>query len=74
MKFLFFLLVVVIPAIVLAYLVSRIRKNLRGICRMCGCTDYDCRGCIERTGEPCGWANEAHTLCTACLNDAEEMP
>jgi hypothetical protein len=33
-------------------------------CRVCGCTDEDCSGCIERTGEPCGWA--AADLCTAC--------
>lgn len=42
---------------------------LRGRCRCCGCTDEDCRGCIERTGEPCGWADESRTLCTACLCD-----
>ena len=33
-------------------------------CRACGCTDDDCRGCIERTGQPCAWADE--DLCTAC--------
>ncbi|MBT7163463.1 MAG: hypothetical protein HN904_11830, partial [Victivallales bacterium] len=24
-------------------------------CRVCGCTDGDCQGCIERTGEACHW-------------------
>jgi hypothetical protein len=33
-------------------------------CRVCGCTDDDCSGCIERTGEPCSWAEPG--LCTAC--------
>jgi transcriptional regulator with XRE-family HTH domain len=34
------------------------------VCRVCGCTDSDCSGCIERTGEPCHWLEE--TLCSAC--------
>jgi hypothetical protein len=33
-------------------------------CRSCGCTDYDCRGCIAKTGAPCFWV--AHDLCSAC--------
>jgi hypothetical protein len=33
-----------------------------GQCRWCGCTDD--RGCTCG----CGWANAAHTLCTACVN------
>lgn len=33
-------------------------------CRVCGCTDDDCRGCIERTGKPCYWI--AANLCSAC--------
>jgi hypothetical protein len=38
-------------------------------CRVCGCTDDDCSGCIERTGKACSWArNEPDELpiCTAC--------
>jgi hypothetical protein len=35
-------------------------------CRACGCTDDDCRGCIERTGEPCHWV--AEDLCSACAD------
>lgn len=38
-----------------------------GICQICGCTDRDCAQCIERTGEPCGWANIECTICTACI-------
>lgn len=37
-----------------------------GICRICGCTDKDCRQCIEATGEPCSWADETHTICSRC--------
>lgn len=40
-----------------------------GLCRLCGCTDDDCSGCIERTGEPCAWADAEHTLCTACRDE-----
>lgn len=36
-------------------------------CRVCGCTDDDCRGCIERTGHPCHWVTE--DLCSACVPD-----
>lgn len=36
-----------------------------GTCRVCGCTDHDCRGCIERTGEPCHWVEA--DLCSACV-------
>lgn len=41
-------------------------------CRMCGCTDDDCSGCIERTGRPCSWADE--DLCTACLELLQGAP
>jgi hypothetical protein len=33
-------------------------------CRVCGCTDDDCRQCIEKTGSPCHWVEE--DLCSAC--------
>lgn len=33
-------------------------------CRVCGCTDDNCAGCIERTGTPCYWV--AKDLCSAC--------
>ena len=34
-------------------------------CRVCSCTDDDCSGCIERTGEPCEWIEP--DLCSACV-------
>lgn len=33
-------------------------------CKLCGCTDENCRVCIERTGEPCRWVSR--DLCSAC--------
>lgn len=39
-------------------------------CRACGCTDDDCSGCIERTGEPCSWV--AEDLCSACSSIVEK--
>jgi hypothetical protein len=39
------------------------------VCRVCGCTDEDCRQCIERTGRPCYWVDD--DLCSACA-DAED--
>jgi len=33
-------------------------------CRICGCTDGDCRQCIEKTGIPCHWVEDG--LCSAC--------
>lgn len=34
-------------------------------CRMCGCTNRDCRSCVEATGEPCEWVEA--DLCSACV-------
>jgi hypothetical protein len=33
-------------------------------CRVCGCTDEACSGCIEKTGSPCSWVE--WDLCSAC--------
>lgn len=35
-------------------------------CRICGCTDDDCSGCIGRTGARCHWV--AADLCSACVS------
>jgi hypothetical protein len=35
-----------------------------GTCRVCGCTDDNCRQCIEKTGGPCHWVED--DLCSAC--------
>jgi hypothetical protein len=41
-------------------------------CRVCGCTDLDCSGCIERTGRPCSWVSL--NLCSACADAAARPP
>lgn len=38
-------------------------------CRVCGCTDADCSGCIARTGAPCSWVER--DLCSACVGGQE---
>jgi protein gp37 len=38
--------------------------NTLRTCRVCGCTDDDCRQCIEKTGRPCHWVE--YDLCSAC--------
>jgi hypothetical protein len=38
-------------------------------CRSCGCTDNDCRQCIERTGQACHWVRD--DLCSACVQPVE---
>ncbi|MDP1931864.1 MAG: hypothetical protein Q8L60_10435 [Gammaproteobacteria bacterium] len=46
-----------------------VQPAVSGICRVCKCTENDCSGCIERTGQPCWWVNEDLTLCSACAPD-----
>jgi len=40
-------------------------------CRVCGCTETDCRPCIEATGVPCHWV--APNLCSACTPQAAPL-
>jgi ParB/RepB/Spo0J family partition protein len=39
-------------------------------CRVCGCTEDNCQGCIERTGAPCTWIEA--DLCSACVQPGAE--
>lgn len=39
-------------------------------CRVCGCTNSDCRQCIEKTGSPCSWVE--WDLCSACAEVPDE--
>ena len=41
---------------------SKLTKSFK--CMGCGCTDDDCRQCVDKTGEPCHWVRE--DLCSAC--------
>lgn len=36
-----------------------------GTCRVCGCTEDDCRQCVEKTGRTCYWVEPG--LCSACV-------
>ena len=45
-------------------------KGPKVSCRICGCTDDDCSGCVERTGVPCHWVE--YDLCSACASSGEE--
>ncbi len=45
---------------------ERVRLVMQ-VCRVCGCTDSDCRQCVERTGEPCHWVEP--DLCSACAKE-----
>jgi hypothetical protein len=36
-------------------------------CRVCGCTDYDCSQCVEKTGDACSWVEA--DLCSACVEE-----
>lgn len=49
--------------------VSEDGDNATAMCRVCGCTDLDCRQCVERTGAACHWVEA--DLCSACV-DAEK--
>lgn len=46
-----------------------------GVCRLCGCTEADCTGCVERSddGEPCTWTDATGTLCSACVGKAPDQ-
>lgn len=39
-------------------------------CIICGCTENDCRKCIELTGMPCWWHSEE--VCSACAEFVKE--
>jgi len=40
------------------------KEETKRKCRVCGCTEGDCRKCLEKTGMPCHWVEE--DLCSAC--------
>lgn len=43
-------------------------RDVQQVCRICGCTNDDCRQCIEKTGHPCYWVEP--DLCSACKGKA----
>jgi len=53
-----------------AFIVN-LRRQLPKSCRACGCTDDDCRQCVEATGHACSWVEgEDPPICSRCA--AEE--
>jgi hypothetical protein len=40
-------------------------------CRVCGCTERNCTGCVLRTGLRCSWVET--DLCSACTPEALEQ-
>jgi hypothetical protein len=50
-------------------MVAAVEKRTVGVCRVCGCTDDDCRQCIEKTGVPCHWVEP--DLCSACADEVK---
>lgn len=47
------------------------KLTLLGQCRVCGCSDLDCRQCVEKTGRACTWVED--DLCSACLPSFEAV-
>lgn len=39
-------------------------------CRVCGCTEFNCIQCVEKTGKPCTWIED--DLCSACATDGKK--
>lgn len=40
-------------------------------CISCGCSDWNCTQCIDKTGEPCYWAEQ--DLCSACAEKTSDV-
>lgn len=40
-------------------------------CRICGCTEDDCRQCIAATGSPCSWDDDDPDICTRCADEED---
>src|SRR5690606_22470939 len=55
---------------VVAYEIGQYVAEVMRTCRKCGCTEYDCSNCVERTGEPCHWVE--YDLCSACVKDKDD--
>lgn len=44
---------------------KKLKRKPVPTCRVCGCTDNNCSGCIRKTGQPCSWVRPG--LCSACV-------
>lgn len=55
-------------AVIELMLAAANRHAAKRKCRECGCTDEDCRQCLEKTGQPCCWVER--DLCSACQDES----
>lgn len=39
---------------------------LENTCQICGCTENDCKQCIQKVGVPCHWIDDEKDLCSVC--------
>ena len=44
-----------------------ILTEIEETCITCGCTEKDCKQCVEKTGKPCHWV--ANSKCSACFDE-----
>ena len=42
------------------------KKEIYGVCRICGCTDND--PCYNPQAGYCWWIDDTHTLCSHCAD------
>ena len=56
----------------LQYFLDRLIMKDR-ICFICGCTDFNCTNCVEKTGKPCHWISDEHNICSDCLHTALDL-
>ena len=47
---------------------TKLQRRSDRKCRICGCTDRNCKKCVAKTGTACHWVQK--DLCSACLGDA----
>jgi hypothetical protein len=46
---------------------AELARRVPPSCRVCGCTDDDCRQCVEATGHACHWVEgEDPPVCSRC--------
>lgn len=50
-----------------AEFVANLARQLPPVCSACGCTDDDCRQCVEATGHACTWVTgQFPPICSRC--------
>lgn len=53
---------------------ANLRRQVPKSCRACGCTDDDCRQCVEATGQACSWVEgEDPPICSRCHHERQVL-